>query len=336
MQRVIDRLDLQNTLARQNLAYSDFAGDNFFLSYHTADEIMSFLTNMATKYSNLASLQQIGMTVQGSPIVGIRIHSPVGPSSKPLIVYNSLQHAREWISGATTTYIINRLLTGYGQDATITQLVDQIDWFIVPIVNVDGYRYTWDPQGNRLWRKNRRQVTSQCYGVDTNRNWGFAFQPSSILEACLETYAGATGFSEPENTAIANFLKNSSQVVAYIDFHSYSQLLMWPWAYQASPTPNAGAITVLGQKMSQAITAVHGTQYTTGQIYEVIYPAYGSSVDFAYGVANVTYPYGVELRDTGDYGFLLPPTEIIPNGEEMFAAVKTMGKYIIDNKIKRV
>ena len=214
-------------------------------------------------------------------------------------------------------------------------MVDSIDWFIVPVVNVDGYQWTWNPNGDRLWRKNRRQVTAQCYGVDTNRNWGFQFKASPMSDACKETYAGQYGFSEPENTAIATFLQNHPSTVAYIDFHSFSQLMMWPWAYQAPPPPHNDFVTQLGNNMVEAIKVIHGTQYTGGQIYEVIYPAYGSSVDFALGVANVTLPYGVELRDTGDYGFQLPPSEIIPNGQEIWEAVETMARYIINNNIKR-
>lgn len=335
VQRLIDRAAIQNSLARQQITGNIIAENNFWQSYHPADEIISFLHNTAKQYANLSAVQQIGTTVEGSPILGIKIHSPIGGSNKPMIVYNSLQHAREWISGATTTYIINQLLTGYGKDKAITELVDQIDWFIIPIVNVDGYRYTWAPDGNRLWRKNRRQITPGCYGVDNNRNWNFVFKPSSISDACLETFAGTTGGSEPENTALSNFLVNNPQTVAYIDFHSYSQLVMWPWAYQAAPTPNAAQLTSLGQKLSQAIASVHGTKYAAGQLEEIIYPAFGSSVDYAFGVANISFPFGIELRDTGDYGFLLPPTEIIPTGQEIFAAVKAMGKFIVDNKISR-
>ena len=77
-----------------------------------------------------------------------------------------------------------------------------------------------------------------------------------------------------------------------------------------------------------AIKATHGKTYEYGPIATTIYPASGSSADYTYGVCGVKYSYGVELRDTGEFGFLLPPEEIIPSGEEIFAAVVAMGQYI--------
>lgn len=334
VQRLTEEMHLQNQASRVNWLVKQNGGD-FFQSYHTFDEIVAFMKNLTQTYPTLASMEQIGSTVNNNPIYGIRIHSPKGPVSKPLIVYNSLQHAREWISGATTTYILHTLLDGYGKSKTITKIVDSLDWFIVPVVNVDGYKWTWDPAGDRFWRKNRRAVTSSCFGIDINRNWNFQFKPSPLADACKETYAGKAGFSEPENKAIGDFLTAHPQTVAYIDFHSYSQLMMWPWAYQAAAPPHNTQIVSLGNKMVEAIKSVHGTQYTGGQIYEVIYPAYGSSVDYALAIANVTLPYGIELRDTGEYGFALPPYEIIPNGQEIYEAVETMANFIIDNNIKR-
>ncbi len=52
-------------------------------------------------------------------------------------------HAREWISPATNIYIAHVLLSNYSKDPTITHIVDQFDYYILPVFNVDGYAYTW-------------------------------------------------------------------------------------------------------------------------------------------------------------------------------------------------
>ncbi len=52
-------------------------------------------------------------------------------------------HAREWISPATIIYIAHTLLSNYSKDPTITHIVDQFDYYILPVFNVDGYAYTW-------------------------------------------------------------------------------------------------------------------------------------------------------------------------------------------------
>ncbi len=48
----------------------------------------------------------------------------------------ALQHAREWLAPTTLLYVLNELATNYGKDPTITSLVDQIDFMIVPLVNI--------------------------------------------------------------------------------------------------------------------------------------------------------------------------------------------------------
>ena len=53
-------------------------------------------------------------------------------------------------------------------------------------------------------------------------------------------------------------------------------------------------------------------------------PSSGTSRDWAAGVARVPYVYTIELRDTGKYGWLLPPNNVIPTGEEIWAAVQAM------------
>lgn len=53
-------------------------------------------------------------------------------------------------------------------------------------------------------------------------------------------------------------------------------------------------------------------------------PAAGGSEDWTYGSLGVKYSFSVELRDTGRYGFLLPPDQIIPTGEETFEGLKAL------------
>ena len=77
----------------------------------------------------------------------------------------------------------------------------------------------------------------------------------------------------------------------------------------------------------EAITAVHGTDFAYGSICTTIYPASGGSVDYVEDVTKADYSVTAELRDRGDYGFLLPADQIIPTGEETFAGVK----YLLEN-----
>jgi murein tripeptide amidase MpaA len=49
-------------------------------------------------------------------------------------------HAREWITPATVTYILNKLLTS--DDPVIQDLAQSFDYYVFPSVNPDGYEYT--------------------------------------------------------------------------------------------------------------------------------------------------------------------------------------------------
>lgn len=50
---------------------------------------------------------------------------------------------REWISPAVVVYIAEQLIEGYNNgDARIKPLVENFDFYIVPVVNPDGYEYT--------------------------------------------------------------------------------------------------------------------------------------------------------------------------------------------------
>lgn len=74
---------------------------------------------------------------------------------------------------------------------------------------------------------------------------------------------------------------------------------------------------------------MHGTSFASGPICETIYEASGSGVDWVYARSGVKYSFAVELRDKGEYGFILPPEQIIPSGEEVFEAVLTLLEYIV-------
>ncbi|CAF3209194.1 unnamed protein product [Rotaria sp. Silwood2] len=157
----------------------------------------------------------------------------------------------------------------------------------------------WD--GDRLWRKTRSKTSAPlCFGADPNRNWDYDWcSRGASSDPCSDTFCGEKAFSEIETAQVAKFIANQQgTLVHYINFHSYSQLWMSPWSYTTLRSPqfklqDDGSIQAIN-----ALTGVHGTQYQHGTIAQIIYAASGSTVDWTYGIANVTFSYGVELRDT--------------------------------------
>jgi murein tripeptide amidase MpaA len=303
------------------------ASDDFFSAYRKTADVMTWISGLKTQFPDLITTSEIGKTVQGQSIVAVHLQSKKGPAAKPRIVYNSCQHAREWITVTTVNYILNWLVTGYGKNDTVTGFVDGIDWTFIPIVNVDGYDYTWN--GNRLWRKNRKSNKGSCAGVDNNRNWPYKWNTGgSSSDPCADDYHGPSAGSEPENVALANYVKNTPRVAGYIDFHSYSQLWMCPWGYTTSLPPHYSKIYPVMTQIANAIRATNGKHYAYGNIASTIYVASGSSADYTYSL-GIDYSFAVELRDTGSYGFVLPTNQIKPQAEEIVAAVLVMGNTIL-------
>ncbi|KAH6947924.1 hypothetical protein HPB50_022100 [Hyalomma asiaticum] len=110
-------------------------------------------------------------------------------SNRPVLWFDGGIHAREWVSPASLLYFLHKMTTGYGSDSTITTLLQTFDFYIFPVVNPDGYAYTFT--SDRLWRKNRSGGRRGCRGVDPNRNFASAFGGSAAGSSTDWVYDGA-------------------------------------------------------------------------------------------------------------------------------------------------
>jgi carboxypeptidase A4 len=296
----------------------------WYTTYHTYDEIRAYVQTLAAAYPELASYVNLGNSIQGRELFALKVTGPGSQAGRPAAVFNGCQHAREWITPPTVVYIGEQLLTRYASDAHTRFIVDNSVTYLIPIVNPDGYVYTWT--NNRLWRKNRRTPPngSTCFGVDTNRNWGYQWGgEGASTNPCNDTYRGASAMSEPEVQRLRDFAIARPEIRVHLDFHSYSQLVMSPWGYTGTLPPDAAFFQSMDEQMAAAILGVHGKVYEPGPIYTTIYPASGTSVDWFYGARGIK-SFTIEERDTGQFGFLLPADQITPTAEENFAAIMVL------------
>ena len=308
------------------------AGGDFFSAFRTLDEIYAKLDALAAARPDLVTVFTIGTSLEGRPIKGVRITKSAAGS--PGVLFNSTQHAREWGATVTTMYIADRLVAGYGSDARVTALLDRAWVDVVPVVNPDGYIYTWTT--NRLWRKNRRDNGNGTFGVDLNRNWAYQWGGGGAsTDPANETYRGPSAFSEPESAAMRDYFVNNPTLAGHIDFHAYSQLILSPWGYTTAQPPNAAAFLLLGNEMKDAVARATGANYVTGPIASTLYIASGSAVDHAFGQHGVP-SWTIEVRDTGTYGFVMPVSEIIPNVTENYAAALELADGTVDGAVIRL
>jgi len=281
--------------------------------------MVAYANALCIQYSNKCQwIASIGKSVQGRDIFLLRLGVTPVTKTKPVIYFQGGQHAREWISPITVMYVVEQLLSS--TDPTIASFLNEVIIDVVIHLNPDGYFYTWQNSNNRLWRKNRKLVAANIYGVDLNRNWadhwggeGSSGTPSS------DTYRGTGPFSEPETKAVLDwisFTQKTLVIIGGIDFHSYSQLILRPYGWTYENSPDEAALNAMGAGMATAIKESFGKVYVNQKAIG-LYPASGTAEDWFYS-AGIRFSYTIELRDTGLYGFLLPADQILPTAQEIW------------------
>lgn len=294
--------------------------------YYDHDTLNQFLDALA-EANDFAEVINIGQSYEGRDMKVLAV-TKAGPGA-PNVFLEAGIHAREWVAPAVATFIMRELVEDYAEHP---EYLDKINWYLLPSANPDGYMYSHN--SDRLWRKTRSDTGSAlgCKGVDPNRNWGFHFGESGTSnDKCSEIYPGAEAFSEVETANIKNFVETLDPIpVLSHCFHSYSQLWLWPYGYDYNAYPeNYKEIEQLAIDASDALFQVHGTVFDPINSAD-LYPAAGASDDWYKGVLGSRFSFTTELRDTGRYGFVLPPNQIIPSGEEMWAGFEVVIKKLIE------
>lgn len=300
---------------------------------------------LAEQYSNIVQVVSLGQSHEGRQIWAIKLSDDVSTEdlTEPETLFIGAQHAREWISVEVPFLIAQYLAQNYESNERVKRLIDNLEIWIVPMVNPDGHEYTRaDPCPTapqfycRLWRKNRRDLGNGVFGVDLNRNWGFQWdsRAGGSRDPRSLTYRGLEPFSEPEIRAIRDLvLDPNRRFKAFIDYHSYSQIVGWPWGYTFEPPiplseekrfdPPSDTVEYarIGETMAKLISSVHGQSYRACQIsLECPYPAAGVSTDWFYSETG-GISFVIELRPaTSDPGFVLPPDQILPTFQENLPA----------------
>jgi len=290
-------------------------------SYHPYADHLQWLGDLQAAYPDNSRLVVSGTSLEGRDITGIHIYGDDGGGEKKAVVFHGTVHAREWISTMVTEYLAYQLLSGSHGFA------DRYDFYIFPVVNPDGFVFTQTT--DRLWRKNRQTNSgTSCVGRDINRNYPFQWNSTggSSREPCAQDYRGVQQADAPETEVLTRHLRRVSDrqgLKLFVDFHSYGQYFMAPYGYNCErKLRNAKDILNLGAGAVKAMNAAFGSNFQAGSICNMLYMSTGCSVDFAFDVARAEYSYTLELRDQGSSGFVLPPAQILPSGQETWAGIK--------------
>ena len=313
--RTLFTLGLALCLAQGSQAAIDFS------NFHSPAQVDTILNDLVAAHPGLARLSTIGTSHEGRPIKALKISDNVAidEPDEGDVLFVAAHHSREWISVEMALYLAEQILTQYPTNAQLRADVDNLEIWIVPVVNPDGFAYTWSPSGYRYWRKNRRNNGDGTFGVDLNRNWGhqWGLSSGSSGSTSSDTYRGPAAFSEPEISALRTFVNGLDNLKTMLTYHSFSELFLRPWGYTTLDAPGAETLRQLTLRSINAIQAVHGHAY--GQT--IGYTASGEATDWFWGEHRVS-AFTPELRPAsgGLSGFSPPPTEIVPSNQENLPA----------------
>ncbi|OQR68567.1 carboxypeptidase A2-like [Tropilaelaps mercedesae] len=111
----------------------------------------------------------------------------------------------------------------------------------------------------------------------------------------------------------------------FLTMHSYSQLIMHPYGggprIQSRFYNDQLQIAWAGQR---AVSTCSGVHYQVGTMQQLLSSATRVAVNWAHESGNIKYSYGTELRDKGQFGFMLPASHIASTGEEWYRVVAAM------------
>jgi hypothetical protein len=306
--------DAQGRTVQQRAAAQAAGGFEVYRDWDGADGLARYIRDFVKDNKKIAKLKVIGQSVQGRDILAVRLTDENDEGKKKgshkreaPVLYQGTTHAREWIS----TEMTRRLMEWFASNRPkAKKLVRKRELWFIPVVNPDGYQYTFD--GDRLWRKNMRINTDDGVfnlrdGVDLNRNYPEHFNyddEGSNTQFASETYRGPSPASEPETQADMGLVERIPFRFS-ISYHSYAALLLYPEGWQVQ-TPSRDDPIYIALSGTDSNPAIEGYD---PDLSAELYTTNGEYTDWAHAIEN-TLSWTVEHNEGCDgCGFVFPDDE---------------------------
>jgi hypothetical protein len=220
--------------------------------FHDYSELTSELQTIASTYPNITNLYELGQSVQGRSIWGLKItDNPDIEENEAEIRFDGCHHGNEYMSVEMPLLLAWHLVENYSVDPTVTDYVDNREIWIVPMVNPDGR------QLNQRYNANY---------VDINRDYGYMWSGEG---------GSPSPFSQPEVQAIREHGLHNNIVISY-SYHTTAEYVNYLWDYKPNPSPDEPWIDMISQHYSD----LSGYVKTNGFDW---YQTTGASDDGNYG-----------------------------------------------------
>lgn len=286
--------------------------------YHNYAEANAEIDQRIAQYPGIMSKRVIGKSYQGRDLVAIKISDNVATDeNEPEVLFTHHQHAREHLTVEMALYLLKEFGSKYGTDSRVTNMVNGREIWIIPDLNPDGGEYDIATGSYRSWRKNRQPNSGSSYvGTDENRNWNYKWGccGGSSGSKSSETYRGAAGESAPEVKVVADFVRSrvvggKQQIKAAIDFHTYSELVMWPFGWTYNDTAPGMTADDLAAYKKTGLSMAASNGYTAEQSSD-LYITDGTIDDWLWGNQKI-FSYTFEMYPSSGGGGFYPPDEVI-------------------------
>jgi predicted deacylase len=217
--------------------------------YHDYSEITTDLAAWHAAYPSITELVSIGQTTQGRELWALKItDNPGVQEAEPEVVWVGGHHGDETIGVEVCYYVAKYLLDNYGTNTQVTWLVNNREFWVIPMFNPDGY-----VAGSRY----------NAQGTDLNRNY-----------YCPDGSNAGTCWSAPETRALRDFCVGKNPVTS-LQFHAGAVYVNYLWDYTYNPTPDEPMIITL----SNGYGSRSGLPVTNGADWYIVQ---GSCQDWCY------------------------------------------------------
>lgn len=235
--------------------------------YYTVEQLHAIADSLAVNFPDICQVVSMGIGTGMNELKALKISDNVHlDENEAEVLFDGGIHGDELGGPENLIRFARDLCYDYGNDANITELINNREIWIYYCVNPYGRKY--------MTRYN-------SFGVDLNRDCGYMWNGEG----------NSSGpFSQPETKAYRKLLMDN-QFVIHCSYHSGTEYISFPWSYRSAPTRDAQHHLQLAQLYAQ--TSGY-TNLPYGQGYNGMYAINGSTKDFGYG-ATGSISWSVEL-----------------------------------------
>ena len=266
--------------------------------YASYQETIDFFEQCMAEHPHLIRLQTIGKTWEQRPIVLVTISLDVEyAQNKPALLYTGTIHAREWIGNELAIKFIDYVIRNYRFNPKLKETLTRNTLYMVPCLNPDGFEYSRNHFS--FWRKNRRDNGDGTFGVDLNRNFAIKFRHS--METGSNIYSGPHAFSEPETSAIRDFVVDHKNITVALDYHSQGNVFFPAHKFNHENEIEGTDLNILCANMNREISKVTGRKYGIHRGKPPANLIHGSGREYYYSLGILSTVVEVGTRNIPDY-----------------------------------